>query len=184
MGVHDAAGEPVEPLERRHVRRGEVPGRDDDLVELLGPGLAVLHGLHSYRELPGLLVIADPPDGGVELDVLAHVVRLGPPADVVVKHCARRERWDRLPEVLIEGVVGELEALLGPVGPQVAVHAPVYWVAVLVEPGAPGVVPQSTPVALRLETNDLGYLGALLASLLEGVQLCQPAWSGANPGDP
>jgi hypothetical protein len=86
--------------------------------------------------------------------------------------------------VLIEGVVGELEALLGPVGPQVAVHARVHWVAVLVEPGAPGVVPQSTPVALLLETSDLGYLGALLASLLEGVQLCQPAWSGANHGDP
>ena len=86
--------------------------------------------------------------------------------------------------MLIEGVVGELEALLGPVGPQVAVLAAVYWVAVLVEPGAPGVVPQSTPVALLLKTSDLGYLGTLPVSLLEGVQLCQPAWSGANHGDP
>jgi hypothetical protein len=60
----------------------------------------------------------------------------------------------------------------------------VYWVAVLVEPSAPGVVPQSTPVALLLETNDLGYLGAASPSFLEGVQLCQPAWSGANDGDP
>src|SRR4029077_16443650 len=143
MGVHDAAGELVEPLERRHVRRGEVPSRDDDLVEILGPGPAVVPGLHGYRELPGLLVVADPPDGGVEPDEPAHVARLGPPGDVVVKHGAWRERRDRLPEVLIEGVVGELEALLGPVGPQVAVHAPVYWVAVLVEPGAPRVVPQS-----------------------------------------
>jgi hypothetical protein len=58
-----------------------------------------------------------------------------------------------------------------------------YWIAVLVEPGAPGVVPQSTPVALLLETSDLGYLGTLSASLLEGVQLCQPAWSGADHGD-
>src|SRR5258708_15836438 len=39
-----------------------------------------------------------------------------------------------------------------------------YWVAVLVEPGAPGVVPQSTPVALLLETSDLGYLSPALAS--------------------
>jgi hypothetical protein len=179
-----AAGELVESLERRHVRRGEVPGRDDDLVELLGPAPAFVPGLHGYRELPGLLVVADPPDGGVELDELADVVRLGPPGDVVAKHFARRERRDRLPEVLVEGVVGELEALLGPVGPQVAVLAAVYWIAVLVEPGAPGVVPQSTPVALLLETSDLGDLGTLPASLLEGVQLCQPARSGANHGDP
>jgi hypothetical protein len=54
----------------------------------------------------------------------------------------------------------------------------------LVESGAPGVVPQSTPVALLLETNDLRYLGTLSASFLEGVQLCQPARSGANHGDP
>src|SRR5262249_36112437 len=178
------AGELVEPFERRHVRRGEVPGRDDDLVELLGPGPAVIRGLHGYRELPGLLVVADPPDGGAELDEPANVVRLGPPGDVVVKHFARRERRDRLPGVLIEGVVGELEALLGPVGPQVAVHAPMYWVAVLVEPSAPGVVPQSTPVALLLETSDLGDVGTPPASFLEGVQLCQPARSGANYGDP
>src|SRR5207247_1362815 len=141
-------------------------------------------GLHGYCELSGLLVVADPPDGGVELDEPADVVRPGPSGDVVVKHLARRERRDRLPEVLIEGVVGELEALLGPVGPQVAVHAPVYWVTVLVEPGAPGIVPQPTPVALLLETNDLGYLGTASASFLEGLQLCQPAWSGANYGDP
>src|SRR5579863_7676981 len=184
MGVHDAAGELVEPVERRHVRRGEMPGCDDDLVEFLGPGPAVVPGLDGYCELPGLLVVADPPGGGVELDVLAKVGFLGPPGDVVVQHFARRERRDRLPEVLIEGVVGELEALLRPVGPQVAVHAPVYRVAVLVEPGAPGVVPQSTPVALFLETGDLGYLGALVASLLEGVQLGQPAWSSANHCDP
>src|SRR6185295_16959171 len=155
-----------------------------DLVELLGPGPAVIPGPHRYRELPGLLVVADPLDGGVELYEPAHVVRLGPSGDVVVKDLARQERRDRLPEVRIEGVVGELEALLGPVGPQIAVHAPVYRVAVLVEPGAPGVVPQSTPVALLLETSDLGYLGAPPASLLEGVQLCQPAWSCAYDGDP
>src|SRR5882757_10229022 len=109
MGVHDAAGDLVEPLE---------------------PGLAVVPSLHGYCELSGLLVVADPPDGGVELNEPAHIVRLGPSGDVVVKHLARRERRDRLPEVLIEGVVGELEALLRPVGPQVAIHAPVYWVAV------------------------------------------------------
>jgi hypothetical protein len=59
----------------------------------------------------------------------------------------------------------------------------VYWVAVPVEPGAPGVVPQSTPVALLLETSDLGYLSPASASFLEGVQLCQTAWSSANHGD-
>jgi len=59
----------------------------------------------------------------------------------------------------------------------------VYWVAVLVEPSAPGVVPQSTPVALLLETNDLGYLSPALASCLEGLQLGQTAWSSANHGD-
>src|SRR5262249_33818775 len=144
----------------------------------------VAPGLHGYRELPGLLVVADPPDGGIELDEPANVVPLGPPNDVVAKHFARRERRNRLPEVLIEGVVGELEALLGAVGPQVAVLAAVYWIAVLVEPGAPGVVPQPTPIALLLETDDLGYLGTLSASFLEGVQLCQPARSGADYGDP
>jgi hypothetical protein len=58
-----------------------------------------------------------------------------------------------------------------------------YLVAVLVEPGTPGVVPQSTPVALLLETGDLGYLSSPLASFLEGVQLSQTAWSSANHGD-
>jgi hypothetical protein len=59
----------------------------------------------------------------------------------------------------------------------------VYWVAALVEPGPPGVIPQSTPIALLLETNDLGYLSPASASFLEGVQLCQTAWSSANHGD-
>jgi hypothetical protein len=59
----------------------------------------------------------------------------------------------------------------------------VYRVAVLVEPGAPGVVPQSAPVALLLETSDLGYLSPTSASFLEGVQLCQTAWSSADHGD-
>src|SRR5437763_14635723 len=106
MGVHDAAGELIEPLERRHVRRGEVPGRDDDLVELLGPGLAAVPGLHGYGELAGRLVEADPPDGGIELNAPAHVIRLGPSGDVVVRPLAPREPPDRLPPTPGHGDVG------------------------------------------------------------------------------
>ena len=43
-------------------------------------------------------------------------------SDVVKQHFARRERRDSMSKVLFKEVVCELQALLGPVGPQVSVH--------------------------------------------------------------
>lgn len=134
VGVQDASGETVEALELRHVRSGEVPGGDDDVVEFVGFEFALVVIHHGDGELFGLLGVFDPPDGRVEPDVLAHVTLLDPTHDVVEEDCARWVRGDGAPEVFLEGVVGELEAFLGAVGPQVPVHARVNGLAVCIEP--------------------------------------------------
>ncbi|MNP43165.1 hypothetical protein D3C76_1369670 [compost metagenome] len=82
--------------------------------------------------------------------------------------------------MLFEGVVGELQAFLGAVRPQVAVHAAVHRFTVLVQAGAPGVVPHAAPVALLLEADQFGDVGALVAGRLESAKLRQAARSGAD----
>src|SRR6476469_8518552 len=49
-----------------------------------------------------------------------------------------------------------------------------YGLAVLVEAGAPGIVPQATPIALLVEANNVGDLRSLGLRLLEGPQLTEP----------
>jgi len=82
--------------------------------------------------------------------------------------------------MLFEGVVGELQAFLGAVGPQVAVHAAVHRLAVLVEAGAPGVVPHAAPVLLFFEAHQLRDGGAFVAGRLERAKLRQAAWAGTD----
>src|SRR5690606_6555263 len=103
--------------------------------------------------------------------------------DVVAQHRARRVGRDRAAEVLLEAVIGELQALLGAVRPQVAVHARVHRLAMLVQAGAPGVVPHAAQVGLLLEADDLGHVRARAAGGIEGTQLGQAAWAGAEDGD-
>ncbi len=53
----------------------------------------------------------------------------------------------------------------------------------LVEAGAPGVVPQAAPVGLLFETDDFRNVGALVGSRFEGPELCQAGRSGADDGN-
>ncbi len=85
--------------------------------------------------------------------------------------------------MLFERVVGELQALLRAVRPQVVVHAAVHGLTVFVGPGAPGEIPQPAPVALLLEADDLRNLGALGRGLLERTQLRQAAGTGTDNSD-
>lgn len=168
--VHDAAGELLEPGEVGHVRGGEVPARHDDIVELLGAGLARVHALHGDGEGVLLGVVGNPTYLGVELDVLSNVALLRPAYDVVIQDFTRRVRRDGFTEMLVKRVVGEFETFLRPVRPQVAVHAAVHRVARGVGAGPPGVVPDARPVALLLEAHQLWELGPLLARHRQGAQ--------------
>ena len=53
--------------------------------------------------------------------------------EIVEEHLPGREGGDGLAKVLFERVVGELEGLLGAVGPEIAVHRAVHSLTVLVQ---------------------------------------------------
>ncbi len=59
----------------------------------------------------------------------------------------------------------------------------VHRVAMLVEAGAPGVVPQAAPVGLLFEADDFGNVRALVGRRLEGSKLCQAGRSGSDDGN-
>ncbi len=77
----------------------------------------------------------------IELDVVRDAALLDAALDVVVQDGARRIGRNGAAEMLLEAIVGELEALLGTVRPEIAVHAAMNRLAVLVRAGAPRVVP-------------------------------------------
>src|SRR5262245_6597829 len=79
--------------------------------------------------------------------------------------------------MVVERVVGELQALLGTVRPQIAIHAAMYRLAIFIGSGAPRIVPQAAPIGLLLEADDLRKSGALGFRLLERPQLTEPAWA-------
>jgi len=87
---------------------------------------------HGHSELAVLLTVLDTLDGLGEAHPVTHTSLVHTALNVVVQHSTGRVRRDLLAKVLLEGVVGKLKALLGSVGPQVAVHGAVHWLAVLV----------------------------------------------------
>lgn len=110
----------------------------------------------------------------------ANVV-LGPPTFLVVEEdFSWREAGDWLAVMFLEGVVGELEALLGAVGPQVAVHASVHRLAILIETSSPGVVPESTPVVLLFVADNFRNLNSLLLQLDEVEERGTAGRTGAD----
>ena len=123
----------LKSLKLRHIGHGEVPRGVDDIVKFLCRQHCVFfEPLHPDGE-----VVC----GGVVLDITAHVVKLDeapevvdlPAAlEVVEEDLPRREGGDLLAKVLLELVVGELEGLLGRVRPEVAVHAAMHWLSILV----------------------------------------------------
>src|SRR5690606_13230419 len=96
----------------------------------------------------------------------------------------RRVAGDLLAEMLLEGIVGEFQPLLRPVRPEVAIHRAMNRLAVFVQAGAPGVVPQPAPVGLLLEADDLGNLGPLDPGRLERAQLRKARWPRPDDRNP
>ena len=174
MGVQDAAVETVEAGEFRHVRGREMARGDDDVVEFLGIAVILRQVLHGNGELLGVFVPGHHAHGGFEADPLAHAGLVHAAFDVVEENRARRIGGDLLAEMLFEGIVGELQALLGAVRPEIAVHRAVDGLAILVEAGAPRVVPQAAPVGLLFEADNFRDIGALRRGGLKCSQLCEP----------
>src|SRR5690606_7678964 len=113
----------------------------------------------------------------------AHIALVDTALDVVEQNGARGKRRDGTTEVLVKGVIGELQAFLGAVGPQVAIHAAMYRLAMLVQTGAPRVVPQAAPVRLLLEADDFRDGLACLAGGFESAKLSQATGSCTDDGD-
>lgn len=74
-------------------------------------------------------------------------------------------------------------AFLRPVRPEIAVHAAVHRLAMLVQAGAPGIVPHAPPVGLFLEADQFGNFRPGGLRRLEGSQLRQAAGAGTDDGD-
>ena len=169
--VHDAAGEFLDAVEMRHVGRREVARRDHYIVEFLGIDLVRIPVVHGDGELAAGIGIGDHAHGTVEAHPFAHVGLFDAALDVVPQNGAGRVGRDRVAEMLLERIVGEFQAFLRAVRPEIAVHAAVDGVAVFVGAGAPGVVPQAAPVRLLFEADDFGDLGALACCGLKGPEL-------------
>jgi hypothetical protein len=134
---------------------------DDDVVEVLVIHPVFHQVMRGDGEVALGLVVADHADGGGKADPVADAGLLHPALDVVDQHGARRIAGDLLAEVFLEGIVGEFQALFRAVGPEIAVHAAMHRLAVFIEAGAPGVVPQPAPVGLLFKADDLGMSAPL-----------------------
>ena len=182
VAVQHAALERLEAREIGHVGGREMARRDDHVVELFRIGDVLLAVMHGDGEFLGVVRPGHHAHRRVEAHPFAHARFLDAALDVVPQHGARRVGGDRPPEMLLEGVVGEFQAFLGAVRPEVAVHRAVHGVAMLVEAGAPGVVPQPAPVRLLLEADDLGNIRSLGRRGRERPQLGKARWSGSDNG--
>ncbi len=78
---------------------------------------------------------------------------------------------------------GELQAFLGSVGPKIAVHAAVNRFAEFIEAGAPSVVPETAPIILLFEADDLRDVGALGGGGLEGPEKGGSGWTCTDDGN-
>src|SRR5690606_16879485 len=86
-------------------------------------------------------------------------------------------------EVRLEAERGELQAIPWAVRPQVAVHARVHRLAMLLQAGRPRAGPPAAQVGLYPEAGDHWYVCARAAGGIEGTQLGQAAWARAEDGD-
>jgi hypothetical protein len=117
---------------------------------------------------------------GVEVNPALDVRLLNASNDVIFKDRTWREGRDGFAEVFLVGVVSKLEAFLGPVGPEVSVHAGVNGLVMLIETSAPVVVPLATKLALLLEADDFGNIGSLI---LSGFESSEDGGSGRTSTD-
>mmetsp|Transcript_29430 Transcript_29430/g.77363 ORF Transcript_29430/g.77363 Transcript_29430/m.77363 type:complete len:512 (+) Transcript_29430:796-2331(+) len=180
VGVEDAAGERLETVEGGDVGHREVARGDEDVVVLRDRNLGGLCVLRADGEDAGGGVEGHVADDGVEVDKALEVVLGGAREDVVAEDLAARIRRGGLASVLVEGVVGVLEALLGAVGPEVVVHARVDGLARAVHARLPGEVPLSAPVVALLEADDVELF---LLCIVEGAKSGEAGGTGADDGD-
>ena len=173
MRMQNAPVEGVEARKFRHVRGAEVAGCHHDMVEFFGIGVIVLQVVDGDGELARRRIMGNMPDRRAEPDPGAHPGAVHPAFDIVEQHRARRVAGDLFAEMFLKGVIGKFQPFLRAVRPQIAVHGAVDRLAIFVQPGPPGVIPQPAPVVLLFEADDLGDLGALLRRRLERPQLCQ-----------
>ncbi|AUW47048.1 hypothetical protein CUJ84_pRLN2000510 (plasmid) [Rhizobium leguminosarum] len=138
--------------------------------------------MRRHREFLRLIVEANHAHRRAETYPVADVRLLDAALDVIPEHGARRIGGDRLAEMLLEGIIGEFEAFLRAVRPEVAIHAAMDRLAIFVEAGAPGIVPEAPPIRLLFEADDLRDFGALLGGRLKGAQLRQPGRTGTDDG--
>jgi len=183
MGMGDATVEIREAGIFWNVRAGEMSRGDDHMIESLLIDVVALHVVDGDGKVPGLIIIFDPAHHRIEADPVTHPSLFDPALDIVEHHGAGRVRGDLLAEMLFEGIVGELQPFLGPVGPQIAIHRTVHGFAMFVGAGAPSVVPEAAPVRLLLEADDLGNFRPFQESGLKGTQLGKPRRASANDGD-
>ena len=182
VAVQDAAVECRKTFEIGHVGHRKMPRRDDDVVEFLGIGDVVGAVMRGDGEFLRLVRKRHHAHRAVEAHPFLHAGLFDAALDVVPQHGARRVGADRPPKVLLERVVGEFQAFLRPVRPEVAIHRAMHRVAMLVEAGAPGVVPQAAPVGLFFEADDFRDVGALVGGRLEGPELRQAGRPGPDDG--
>src|SRR5512143_3728593 len=183
VGMEHAAREGLDARKLRNVRRREMAAGHDDIIERVGMKRMILEVLDRDVEFAGRLVEKHVAYGGRELDPRPDPGILGAPGDVVVQHLARRVGGDRLLEMVVESVIGELKSFLRAVRPQIPVHAAMHRLAVLVETRAPRVIPQAAPIALLLVANDLRDARTLHLRLLEGSHLAEAARPRADDGN-
>ena len=121
MSVHHSAGELLYAGEGGDVGDGVVPAGHDHVVKTLSIlYLVPQQVLRGHGEVVGGLVVTHVPHYGVELDVLPDVLLVPPALQVVEQDLSGREGGDGFAKVFLEGVVGELQTLLGPVGPEIS----------------------------------------------------------------
>ena len=178
--MHDPAGKRLDSFEFGHVGRGEMARRDDHVIERFLIGFIGDLILDPHREQAGLRIPRHPADRAVETHERAHPGLFDPAHDIVMQHGARRIRRDRATEMFLKGIVGEFEAFLGPVGPQIAIHRAMDRLAKLIEPGAPGIFPQAAPIFLLFKADHFGNVDPLGLGTLKRPQHGKSARAGTN----
>ena len=81
-----------------------------------------------------------------EPDIFANIRLFHTPNDIVKQHRSWWKAGYWLAKMLFERVIGKFQTLFWTVGPQIAIHRPMTGVSMLINPGAPCVIPQSAPI--------------------------------------
>ena len=88
--------------------------RHDNVVKILSPeNLVLCQVLSNHGEVVLVFVVGDIPDDVAEGDHALDILLVPSPLQIVEENLPRWKRRNWLPVMLLEGVVGELQTLLG-----------------------------------------------------------------------